>query len=51
MTNVKQMRKNQPLTDAQQAAVLVDEYEREMAALGIDVSVKQDNSDEDDSQE
>ena len=48
MTNVVKIKPDQPLTVEQIARTAVDDMEKELLALGIDVNAPVDDDDEDD---
>lgn len=46
MSNVVTMRPDAPLTPEQQIAAIVDDYLRDMAAIGIDLNEPDEDADE-----
>jgi hypothetical protein len=46
MSNVVKMRPAAPMTTQQEVAAIVDDYLRDVAALGIDLTEQEDDEDE-----
>jgi hypothetical protein len=46
MANVVKMRPDAPMTAQQEVAAIVDDYLRDVAALGIDLTEQEDDEDE-----